>query len=64
MNIELMFYITVACVLGVLVIAMLDQMDQERGSVFGSVFFYLLSLRLWRDLYGGEVIIFLPVGTR
>ena len=38
--------------------------NMERGSVFGSVFFYLLSLRLWRDLYGGEVIIFLPVGTR
>ena len=64
MNIELMFYITVACVLGILVIVLLDQMDQERGSVFGSVVFYLFSLRLWRDLYGGEVIIFLPVGTR
>ena len=33
--------------------------NMERGSVFGSVFFYLLSLRLWRDLYGCEACIFL-----
>ena len=59
MNSEIMFYMVAIATLGVCLIYMLDQMDQERGSVFGSVFFYLLSLRLWRDLYGGEVIIFL-----
>ena len=64
MTLEIMFYMATIATLGVCLIYMLDQMDQERGSVFGSVFFYLLSLCLWRDLSGGEVIIFLPVGTR
>ena len=64
MTSEIMFYMVAIATLGVCLIYMLDQMDQERGSVFGGVYFYLLSFYMWRDLYDCEAIIFLPVGTR
>ena len=54
---------TVVVILGICVIYVLDKWDQERGSVFGSVFVYLLALRLWVYLYGLEVNILLLVGS-